>query len=475
LNGYRSRDVPGRRILILVTAATAAVVAVVIVSTSTRFAVRNPEAHLAADVLGGCIAGVAAILVGAQARRTQRLYQVLLAAALAWFSLTNLLFSALPVVLTDDPTTASAWAAVVARLIATALFAAASLTPSRAQLHGRGRTLKMLGATGVLLAAVGSLLAFTSDELPRPVTYEGLASGARVGLDSVPAFAVATSISLALFAVAALAFTRRRQASDDDLFAWLAAASIVAVGARALYLILPSLYSAWFSVADGLRLTFYVIVAIAVGRAVARNAASAVELAEVDARRRVARDVHDTFAQELSVLALRARHLLDGRAGGQDRETTALRELASGAQRALDQSRAVIRTLDEGTSDMGSLVRSLRRAAADATGRWGVSVELIAAGTPDLDGRQRSETEHIVREAIANAARHADPATIQVRLTGGRRPEVTVQDDGRGFDPSAASTGYGLTTMRARAAEIGATLEVRSQPTTGTRVTLRFR
>lgn len=342
--------------LILVAAVTATLVAVVLSSTSTRFAVRNPEAHLAADVLGGCIAGIAAILVGARARRTQRLDEVVLAAALTWFSLTNLLFSALPVVLNDDPTTTSAWAAVVARLVATSLLAAASLTPTTMRLPGRGRLFKLLGATGLLLAIGGIVLAATADSLPRPVTYEALASGARVGLDSVPAFTVATSISLALFAVAAFGFIRRLREPDDDLWAWLAAASIVAIGARALYLVLPSLYSAWFSVADGLRLAFYVIVAIGLARAVARNASTEAELAEIEARRRVARDVHDTFAQELSVLALRARHLLDERDGARERDTAALREVADGAQRALDQSRAVIRSLDEGLVGSGSLV-----------------------------------------------------------------------------------------------------------------------
>lgn len=468
-------SVPGRRILILVAAATASIVAVVVFSTSTRFAVRNPEAHLAADVLGGCIAGIAAILVGSRARGTQRLDQVVLAAALTWFALTNLLFSALPVVLNDDPTTTSAWAAVVARLIATALLAAASLTPTTMRLPGRGRVVKVLGATGLLLAVAGIVLVATADSLPRPVTYEALASSGRVRLDSVPAFTIATSISLGLFAVAAFGYVRRLRAPDDELWAWLAAASILAVGARALYLVLPSLYSAWFSAADGLRLAFYVTVAIGLARAVARNAATAAELTEIEARRRVARDVHDTFAQELSVLALRARHLLDDRGGVHDRETAALREVADGAQRALDQSRAVIRSLDDGTVGSGSLVPALRRAAADATRRWDVGVELTAAGVPELDGRQRSEAEHIVREAITNAARHARPGSIRVTLTGGRRPAITVQDDGCGFEPANATHGYGLTTMRARAAEVGATLEIRSEPGAGTLVTLRFR
>lgn len=117
----------------------------------------------------------------------------------------------------------------------------------------------------------------------------------------------------------------------------------------------------------------------------------------------------------------------------------------------------------------------MRRAAADATRRWGVGVELTAVGVPELDGRQRSEAEHIVREAITNAARHARAGSIGVTLTGGRQPAITVQDDGCGFEPAGAGHGYGLTTMRARAAEVGATLDIRSEPGAGTLVTLRFR
>lgn len=470
---------PGRRILSLVATLTIGVVAVVIVSTGTRFAVRNPEAHLAADVLGACVAGIAMVLVGARARRTSRLDQVVLATALAGFAITNLVFSALPVILNDDPTTTSVWAAVVARLLSAALFATASLIPTTTPFPDRRRAL-LVGAAGAAVVTIGAIvLASTADSVPRPVTYEALASSGRLRLDAVPAFTVATSISLALFAVAAFGFVRRMRAPDDELSAWLAAASIAAVGARALYLVLPSLYSAWFSVADGLRLAFYVLVAVGLARAVARNAATAAELAEVEARRRVARDVHDTFAQELSVLALRARHLLDERGGGgsadDDGETAALRALADGAQRALDQSRAVIRSLDDAGTGSSSLVHALRRTAADATERWGVAVEITATDSPELDGRRRNETELIVREAITNAVRHARPTTVRIALSGGRRPMVTIHDDGCGFDPAATSGGYGLTTMRARAAEIGATLDVRSAPGSGTHITLRFR
>jgi signal transduction histidine kinase len=51
---------------------------------------------------------------------------------------------------------------------------------------------------------------------------------------------------------------------------------------------------------------------------------------------------------------------------------------------------------------------------------------------------------------------------------------VSVRDDGRGFDPFAACGGYGLAGLRARAAEVGGTTEVRSAPGDGTVVTVRL-
>lgn len=433
---------------------------------------RNGEAHHAADAVGACIAALAAVLVGARACVTRRLDQAVLAAAMTLFAVANGLLSTVPTILSEDPGGTSDWGAVVVRLLAAGTFAAAAFVPSDRRLPGRGRSshLVALAAGAALLVAAG-IVTLSSAAIPPPVRYDELVTDGRIELDAVPALTVALTVSLAFFVVASVGWARRTR-TDDDLAPWLAAGALVAGAARLLYLVEPSLYSVWFSAADALRLTFYAMVALGVARSIAANAATAVTLAELTARRDAARDVHDTFAQELAALALRARHLRDG---GGVADPAALAELAATAQRALDQSRAVVRALDDGTPDDGSLLDAIRTSADDAQRRWGVPVEVRADGLPHVAGRRRREVGHIVREAITNAARHADATAVRVIVRGGRDASVSVQDDGRGFDPDAPSEGFGLRTMRARAAEIDADLELRSAPDAGTRLTLRLR
>jgi len=94
------------------------------------------------------------------------------------------------------------------------------------------------------------------------------------------------------------------------------------------------------------------------------------------------------------------------------------------------------------------------------------------------------DTEHLLRivgEAVRNAARHGRARTVLVTLRSDTTDDrvthqLTVTDDGAGFDPSSpppwGGGGYGLTSMRDRATAIGGTLAVESETGVGTTVTV---
>ena len=83
----------------------------------------------------------------------------------------------------------------------------------------------------------------------------------------------------------------------------------------------------------------------------------------------------------------------------------------------------------------------------------------------------------IGQEAITNAIKHASPRRIEVRLVfREKQVELIVSDDGVGFDPERAAAGcghFGLVGMRERAAQLGAGLEITSEPGRGSRIGLR--
>jgi signal transduction histidine kinase len=82
------------------------------------------------------------------------------------------------------------------------------------------------------------------------------------------------------------------------------------------------------------------------------------------------------------------------------------------------------------------------------------------------------ELLRIAQEAMLNAVRHAEAETIEVSLSAGpgRGLRIAVTDDGKGFDPDEAGGGFGLASLRERAAAIEAELSILSEPGGGTEV-----
>jgi two-component system sensor histidine kinase UhpB len=85
-----------------------------------------------------------------------------------------------------------------------------------------------------------------------------------------------------------------------------------------------------------------------------------------------------------------------------------------------------------------------------------------------------AETEEnllrILREAITNAGRHGEAAKVTVRLWRDDQVHLHIDDDGRGFDASVPTRGFGLVSMGERARAVGASLEVVSEIGRGTRI-----
>jgi hypothetical protein len=83
----------------------------------------------------------------------------------------------------------------------------------------------------------------------------------------------------------------------------------------------------------------------------------------------------------------------------------------------------------------------------------------------------------IAQEALANVARHARAKQIELDAGGNDADDefvLRIHDDGQGFEPGSPASGMGLSNMRARAAEIGARLEVASRPGGGAVATLHL-
>ena len=201
--------------------------------------------------------------------------------------------------------------------------------------------------------------------------------------------------------------------------------------------------------------------------------------AQEDERRRIAREMHDQFGEQLTALS---------RGIGALRDACTESPAIAGLVEALEK---VARQLDR---DVDQLVWELRPTALDDLGlraalanyvqdwsrRVNIPAELHTSGL--LDERLSSEAEttlyRIAQEALTNVAKHARATRVEVILE--RQADsvlLIVEDDGVGFDAdgeNGSGHGFGLLGMQERAALVGATVEIESTAGEGTTVFLRM-
>jgi signal transduction histidine kinase len=182
-------------------------------------------------------------------------------------------------------------------------------------------------------------------------------------------------------------------------------------------------------------------------------------------REGVARDLHDGLAQELAFIVTQTRRV----APADHADEASLMAITSAAQRALDESRALIGGLRAGNDR--PLDVAVAEAAEELAHRTGASVRVAAADGVVLPAATRDALVRIVREGVTNAVRHAHASDITVELTGEPGIRLSIADNGVGFDADRASRGgFGLTSMRERARAAGGDFQCLSTPGVGTQI-----
>ncbi|MBA3744534.1 GAF domain-containing sensor histidine kinase, partial [Sporichthya sp.] len=185
-------------------------------------------------------------------------------------------------------------------------------------------------------------------------------------------------------------------------------------------------------------------------------------------RSRVARDLHDEIGQALTGVLLGVRLVESAGPGELHARADELRRTVTAA---IDSVQRLAFALRPAVLDDLGLVAALRRLTEQG---HDLDVELE---TVDLDPVDRFAPDvettayRIVQESLTNVLRHS--GATRASIVAGRnqhRLRIVVEDDGRGFDRSAAGNRLGLRGMRERAELVGGTLRVDSEPGRGTSV-----
>jgi signal transduction histidine kinase len=196
------------------------------------------------------------------------------------------------------------------------------------------------------------------------------------------------------------------------------------------------------------------------------------ELALLEERNRLARELHDTVKQETFATLMQvraAKNLLD-------------RDPASARER-LEEAEELIKTSQQ---ELGLMISELRPAALEGQGLAGALSDYLTSWShhsripADLqvqnERRLPLEVEQalfrIAQEALSNVARHSRASAVTVRLAFNSGQVILyIADNGVGFDPSADDNGFGLQSMHDRMAAIQGSLVVKDAPDGGVAIT----
>jgi two-component system nitrate/nitrite sensor histidine kinase NarX len=200
------------------------------------------------------------------------------------------------------------------------------------------------------------------------------------------------------------------------------------------------------------------------------------ELAVLEERQRMARNLHDAVNQSLFSASLIAEVL--PRLWDRDREAarSSLDDLRNLTRGAMAEMRALLAELRPSTLTDAELIELLRLLANSFTGRTNIPADVQVTGQGTLPSDIQVASYLISREALYNIAKHAEAGKVELILRHEENGfELKIRDNGRGFDPGKAASGhFGLAMMRERAEAVGAQLTIDSQAGQGTELTISW-
>jgi signal transduction histidine kinase len=336
---------------------------------------------------------------------------------------------------------------------------------------------------------VSSLKASTEARWRRYVSDSALAIAGVALVTSVIAVAhlyprIPTISFVYLLVVLALAGTR-------DLYA-ASLASLLAVLAFDFFLVPPLYTFVVFKFEDLLTLCVFLATAIMTSqlasalRQRAEQARSrehelrllyeqAQELAALQERQRLARELHDSVSQALYGISLGAHTAGEALESDPEQAMASIEYVIALAEAGLAEMRALIFELRPESLEIEGLVAALTKQVAVLRTRYKLTVDAALDNEPDLPLEMKHALYRVAQEAFHNIVRHARASTVALRLAR-QENEIILQvhDNGKGFDPTSPFPGhFGVRSMQERTAKMGGTLTIESAPGQGTCIDVR--
>ena len=200
-------------------------------------------------------------------------------------------------------------------------------------------------------------------------------------------------------------------------------------------------------------------------------------LAVLEERQRLAHNLHDAINQSLFSAGLIAEVLPRLWERDQAEARRSLEDLRKLTRGAMAEMRALLAELRPSTltdAELGDLLRLLGNAF---TGRTSIPARVTVVGQGMLPADVQVAIYRVCQEALNNIAKHAGASLVEINLNHEDTAiELSLRDDGQGFDPERTTSGhYGLSMMQERAEGVGARFSITSQPGQGTEIIIRWK
>jgi len=219
------------------------------------------------------------------------------------------------------------------------------------------------------------------------------------------------------------------------------------------------------------------IMGMALDGAVPTNPAFVQAAAAQAERQRIARQLHDTVAQDMAYLRFKLEQITDHypaqQVGEIQPELEQLRDLSYELHQQVRQTLVLLNTKNQ-----QDLQTALLAHARTASGTGGFRLSHTIQGSPvELPSLAAQNILYIFKEALTNVEKHARAALVELHFAWTADSlHIKVKDNGIGFDPAAAQpdTHFGLTIMRQRAQTLNANLKIISAPGQGTTIEMAY-
>jgi signal transduction histidine kinase len=200
-------------------------------------------------------------------------------------------------------------------------------------------------------------------------------------------------------------------------------------------------------------------------------------------RKRIAAELHDSLGQRLVVINNLALFFLRSHAqhSRDDKQADAIKEISAEASAAIEETRSIAYNLRPFQLDRLGLTKSIEGLIRTVSKSSGIHVSSDLANVDELFPEElRINFYRIVQEALSNIMKHAQATEVSVHILRTDADVVlSIQDNGRGFTPATRAAqaglgGFGLAGMVERATLLGGRLKVRSEPGSGTMMTVEI-